>query len=626
MGLFFVYILKSSVCLAIFYLFYRLLLARETFHRFNRFSLLGILLLSCLLPLVEVSVKQETEVHQTMLTLEQLLMMADAVNATEAGARAETATVTWIQVALLVYLAGIVFFAFRNVYSLVRLLMLLKSGKKEDIGSYLPGRKERVTLIVHNCDIAPFSWMGYIVISRKDLEENGREILIHELAHIHNRHSWDLLVADVCIFFQWFNPASWLLKQELQNIHEFEADETVIKEGVDAKQYQLLLIKKAVGTRLYSMANSFNHSKLKKRITMMLKEKSSPWARAKYLYVLPLAVVTLTTFARPKISNELNEISAIKVNDFTSILETKAANNLAPEQDSLTRKNSSTKTVVCGDSAYFYTYTLEDSLVSITIASDTFSHKKGNITPRHTFVKDTIINGTKSSVVITTSSDSPLFILNGKEVSQETIQNLKSENIQSITVLKDQAAISAYGAKGVHGVVVVEPVESVTATTSVQIVSDTIIILEDGTKVKLSQREGQPSEVFVVRDGISRKVELQGEAYFEARETHDHPHFTLRTSQVNVIADSQLRVGETHILPGITSSSVVKAMGTVLDQDGNPIAGASVATPGAKTNTDKNGKFLLITGKNDKLTITSPGMKKVKLKTSPTITVYMEKE
>ena len=346
MGLFFVYILKSSVCLAIFYLFYRLLLARETFHRFNRFSLLGILLLSCLLPLVEVSVKQETEVHQTMLTLEQLLMMADAVNAIEAGARAETATVTWIQVALLVYLAGIVFFAFRNVCSLVRLLMLLKSGKKEDIGSYLPGRKECVTLIVHNRDIAPFSWMGYIVISRKDLEENGREILIHELAHIHNRHSWDLLVADVCIFFQWFNPASWLLKQELQNIHEFEADETVIKEGVDAKQYQLLLIKKAVGTRLYSMANSFNHSKLKKRITMMLKEKSSPWARLKYLYVLPVAAIAVTAFARPEVSETVEEISAVKVNDLTAIVETKVAESsgqLLPVQsvpkDSVNRKS-----------------------------------------------------------------------------------------------------------------------------------------------------------------------------------------------------------------------------------------------------------------------------------------------
>ena len=324
MGLFFVYILKSSVCLAIFYLFYRLLLARETFHRFNRFSLLGILLLSCLLPLVEVSVKQETEVHQTMLTLEQLLMMADAVNATEAGARAETATVIWIQVALLVYLAGIVFFAFRNVYSLVRLLMLLKSGKKEDIGSYLPGRKERVTLIVHNCDIAPFSWMGYIVISRKDLEENGREILIHELAHIHNRHSWDLLVADVCIFFQWFNPASWLLKQELQNIHEFEADETVIKEGVDAKQYQLLLIKKAVGTRLYSMANSFNHSKLKKRITMMLKERTNRWARLKLLLAVPVMAGALYVFAQPEVKEVprqiQSELQQKEADDYVSLM------------------------------------------------------------------------------------------------------------------------------------------------------------------------------------------------------------------------------------------------------------------------------------------------------------------
>ena len=346
MGLFFVYILKSSVCLAVFYLFYRLLLARDTFHRFNRFALLGILLLSCLLPLVEVSVRQVTEVHQTMLTLEQLLMMADAMNATETGITAEAATVTWIQVALLVYLAGIIFFALRNACSLVRLLMLLKAGKKESVGNYLPGRKERVTLIVHNCDIAPFSWMGYIVISRKDLEENGREILIHELAHIHNRHSWDLLVADVCIFFQWFNPASWLLKQELQNIHEFEADETVIKEGVDAKQYQLLLIKKAVGTRLYSMANSFNHSKLKKRITMMLKEKSSPWARLKYLYVLPVAAIAVTAFARPEVSETVEEISAVKVNDLTAIVETKVAESsgqLLPVQsvpkDSVNRKS-----------------------------------------------------------------------------------------------------------------------------------------------------------------------------------------------------------------------------------------------------------------------------------------------
>ena len=324
MGIFFVYILKSSVCLVVFYLFYRLLLSRETFHRFNRVALLSILLLSCLLPLVEVTVEEQTEVHQTMMTLEQWLMLADMMNTADTtDLQAEEVTVTWIQVALLVYLAGILLFALRNGYSLLKLGGLLKSGRKENLSKYIDGG-EKVTLIVHDRDIAPFSWMKCIVISEKDLDENGREILIHELAHIQNRHSWDLLVADICIFFQWFNPASWLLKQELQNIHEYEADETVIVKGVDAKQYQLLLIKKAVGTRLYSMANSFNHSKLKKRITMMLKEKSNPWAKLKYLYILPVAAIAVTAFARPEISETAEEISAVKVNDLTAIVEAKA--------------------------------------------------------------------------------------------------------------------------------------------------------------------------------------------------------------------------------------------------------------------------------------------------------------
>ena len=324
MGIFFVYILKSSVCLVVFYLFYRLLLSRETFHRFNRVALLSILLLSCLLPLVEVTVEEQTEVHQTMMTLEQWLMLADMMNTADTtDLQAEEVTVTWIQVALLVYLAGILLFALRNGYSLLKLGGLLKSGRKENLSKYIDGG-EKVTLIVHDRDIAPFSWMKCIVISEKDLDENGREILIHELAHIQNRHSWDLLVADICIFFQWFNPASWLLKQELQNIHEYEADETVIEKGVDAKQYQLLLIKKAVGTRLYSMANSFYHSKLKKRITMMLKEKSNPWAKLKYLYILPVAAIAVTAFARPEISETAEEISAVKVNDLTAIVEAKA--------------------------------------------------------------------------------------------------------------------------------------------------------------------------------------------------------------------------------------------------------------------------------------------------------------
>ena len=337
--------LKSSFCLAVFYLFYRLLLSRETFHRFNRIALLGILLLSCLLPFVEVSVRRPVEMYQTMMTWEQWLLLTDLAGTETHAVQVQENVLTWIQGLLLVYLFGILFFMLRNIYSLFGLWVLLKSGRREKVSDYVVTVVKAV-LIVHEREISPFSWMRYIVISQKDLHENGREILTHELAHIRNRHSWDLFAADICIFFQWFNPAAWLLKQELQNIHEYEADETVINEGVDARQYQLLLIKKAVGTRLYSMANSFNHSKLKKRITMMLKEKSSPWARLKYLYVLPVAAIAVTAFARPEVSETVEEISAVKVNDLTAIVETKVAESsgqLLPVQsvpkDSVNRKS-----------------------------------------------------------------------------------------------------------------------------------------------------------------------------------------------------------------------------------------------------------------------------------------------
>ena len=283
--------------------------------------------------------------YQTMMTWEQWLLLTDLVGTETHAVQVQENVLTWIQGLLLVYLFGILFFMLRNIYSLFGLWVLLKSGRREKVSDYVVTVVKAV-LIVHERDISPFSWMRYIVISQKDLHENGREILTHELAHIRNRHSWDLFAADICIFFQWFNPAAWLLKQELQNIHEYEADETVINEGVDARQYQLLLIKKAVGTRLYSMANSFNHSKLKKRITMMLKEKSSPWARLKYLYVLPVAAIAVTAFARPEVSETVEEISAVKVNDLTAIVETKVAESsgqLLPVQsvpkDSVNRKS-----------------------------------------------------------------------------------------------------------------------------------------------------------------------------------------------------------------------------------------------------------------------------------------------
>ena len=412
MGVFFIYILKSSVCLVLFYLFFRLLLSKETFHRFNRMALLGVLFFSLLIPCIEVTTRHQVEVQQAVLSIEQLLLMAE-LEATPAnvGAVQETSAISWVQIVLLVYLAGILFLACRNIYSLICLFRLIHSGKHEKL-------EKGVTLVVHNQEIAPFSWMNYIVISRKDLEENGREILIHEMAHIHHRHSVDLLVADICIFFQWFNPGAWLLKQELQNVHEYEADETVINEGVNAKEYQLLLIKKAVGTRLYSMANSFNHSKLKKRITMMLKEKSNPWARLKYLYVLPLAAIAVTAFARPEISEKMEEISVAKVNDLAAIVEKKSEENVVKEPAD-TAKN---RVIVVG-----YRAEKKDSVL-------TSGEKKVALSVRG-------VSG----------EEKPLVIINGKESDYEVVNALNPERIESISVIGAEKAIKIYGEKAKDG-------------------------------------------------------------------------------------------------------------------------------------------------------------------------------
>ena len=492
MGTFFVYILKTSICLTGFYLFYRLLLSKETFHRFNRVALLGILLLSLLIPFCEITVPKESEVQQTLVTIEQILTLADHVPQTEVQALPSSMPL-WLPVLLCIYLLGILFFLGRNLYSLFHMLRLLHGGRQEKL-------EKGITLIIHDKNIAPFSWMKYVVISEKDLQENSKEILIHEMAHVHNRHSIDLLISDICIIFQWFTPASWLLKQELQNIHEYEADETVIRQGVNAKQYQLLLIKKAVGTRLYSMANSFNHSKLKKRITMMLKEKSSPWARMKYLYVLPVAAITLTTFARPEISNELNEISTIKVNDITSILDAKGVNN------SLTAVDTAQKIAITEST--FRSIQTEDSVQRKT---QHFSLTREKV--KATSFPLTIGQITFQDSCTSTIPEIPvLFIVNGKEVSVDSVKMLDPNKIETITILRDKYAITQYGEKGKDGVV------SITYTSGSPDKKVTSYKLADGTTIYLESEKSTSDSYTIIhaKDTSSFKtVELKGEARFK---------------------------------------------------------------------------------------------------------------
>lgn len=295
MGMFFIYSIKVAICLVAFYLFYKLLLSRDTFHAFNRATLLLLMLLSLVLPFVSLSIDEPTVVNNGMVQVEQLLV------AGVTGEDTQPAGLTLVQVLFMVYMVGVVVSVGREIVSLAGLYKLISGRDHVTIDN-------GIRIIVIDGDMAPFSWFNNIVISRSDYESGRREILIHEMAHISHHHSLDILLCNVLLIFQWFNPAVWLLRRELRNIHEYEADEAVLASGANAAEYQLLLIRKAVGERLFSMANNLNHNSLKKRITMMLTKRSNPWNRVKVLLTVPVAAVAVVAFATPKAESLSREI------------------------------------------------------------------------------------------------------------------------------------------------------------------------------------------------------------------------------------------------------------------------------------------------------------------------------
>lgn len=422
MSAFFVYILQSTVCLAILFLFYSILLSRETFYRYNRVALLCLIPLSFVLPLCHLPLFTESEsaapVPVVILdNLSAFSYVTDDVEAT--AAPVPVALVT----AIVLYWAGVVFFVARYIVTIVRLLQLMSSGRRvtDDEGRQI---------IVLPRSIAPFSWFGRIVLSEEDYAAHSREILLHESAHIRKRHSLDLLVADLCTWLQWFNPAAWLLKRELQTVHEYEADAEVIDQGIDARQYQLLLIKRSVGSKFYCVTNHFNHNKLNKRITMMLKKKSNRKATWKYLYVIPVALCTVTVFARPEVSERLDEIAST---DLLAML----------DKDDSQSATDQSQMVITAASNSNQTNTLN---VNIDESGDSSQGNKLKINITE--------NGKPSSM------DSALYIVDGKKVSREELDKLSAEQIKSVVVLKGKAAIEEYGDEAQGGVLLISTKES----------------------------------------------------------------------------------------------------------------------------------------------------------------------
>ena len=298
---------RAGLYLALFYSFYLLVMRRTTFFRLNRFLLLAGSYLCLLLPLVRL------RTVEAVASASDLTMVAVGE---EAGRVVTSAHSIW---PMLLYVAGcLVTLALFGV-SAWKMHRLIQRGEKTEC--------EGCRLVLLDEDIASFSWKNVVVMSRKDLLENPA-ILTHERMHIAHRHSLDLILFLPLQIFFWWNPLMWITREELRLLHEYEADESVIQNGIDATQYQLLLVRKAVGEQRFSLASGFQHAKLKNRIEMMLKPSSSGWMRWSYLALIPVLAAFMFACNSPR----KTEAAAPETSEPAPAV---AADKAAPEQEAL---------------------------------------------------------------------------------------------------------------------------------------------------------------------------------------------------------------------------------------------------------------------------------------------------
>ena len=436
--------------LTMLYLPYMLLLRRESFFRFNRIVLLGILLLSLILPLCNIpwmSLDHKPVVQAAQLQMLELGIPVHVLPEVQVVANNmavnENPRFSVFMLVSVIYIMGMIVLLAMRLWQITRLQYGLKQG------ALWQDDKQGVCIYCHSGDVAPFSWMRNIVINEKDYDEAGREIILHEMGHIHNRHSWDVVLLTLVQMLQWWNPLVYVLGISLRDVHEYEADDHVLRQGVSARGYQLLLIRKAVGSGSYTFANSFDHSLTKKRITMMKKSKSNPWMKSKALYVIPVAALALSAFATPKFVAPIEEtVTKLEGKGMEKSLNLQSFE----EERKVVELKNAPKVLVDGKEM-----TTQEAMEAV----------KGKE------IQNSLTTQPDGSEVLSiktrgTEDGQPLIVLNGKIIeipkdakdinSEERLAKLldiDAEDIESITVLQKDAAVSKYGDKGSNGVIVI---------------------------------------------------------------------------------------------------------------------------------------------------------------------------
>ena len=292
-----IYLIKINVALMLLYGFYRLTVSRDTFFGLRRLTLWLIYAVALMVPALNL----EYWVRDTPTMASMANVYADTFYPVVV-VKAQAPSITWMDMLLGIYWAGVAVLSLRLVWQLFSIIRLAAISRKQEV--------EGITVHLLRGEGSPFSFFRWVFMYPSTLEgKQLHEVMVHECTHVSGLHSLDTLFSELFSIACWFNPFAWLMKQEVRMNLEYLADESVLSDGNARKSYQYHLLGLAYRQPNEStkIANNFNLLPLKKRIKMMNKRRTSEIGKAKYLLFAPLAGALLMVSNIESVAREIGE-------------------------------------------------------------------------------------------------------------------------------------------------------------------------------------------------------------------------------------------------------------------------------------------------------------------------------
>jgi TonB family protein len=461
------YLLKSVIWLTGFALVYLLFLRYERFFQLKRIYLLTGIIVSLIFPVI--SIHYRVEVPAPAVS-EFNTAGFDLSASTAIPAVTQAESFDYRLILLMLYVSGILFLGYRIIRHIV---LLRKTINKANISSIGPARLVRISSFP-----ASFSFFNYVFINPSVGEAEVREIMNHELVHVHQMHWLDLLLIEMLRLFQWINPFVWIYTGFVRLNNEYLADELALQRSSNPANYKAALMNQLFRSPVISLSNSFNYSLNKKRFDMMKKIVASPYRKLKVFLVLPVFAIILYAFATPEynyvVSNDdTNQFpTSLSTSNLTIRGEVRKADGTPLPGVSILVSGTSTGTITDSNGKFVIGNVPENTILTFSCRgylTQTIKAGKKDLVVR--MVKDpeykeepevtgyrtnTQIPGT---IKIRNTADgtlaNPLIFIDGVETDRKNLDGLDVSNIASISVQKDVSATAAYGEKGKNGVILI---------------------------------------------------------------------------------------------------------------------------------------------------------------------------